>query len=108
MLTALGAETRIKDRLNELQTTTSFLAALDGRISNSRLSEALRGLRDLENADATRLLALTQRMIELRDAFAPVPISWRTPTDVRWMLDNLTANTEEVREAVLQLFREPI
>src|SRR5438034_517090 len=97
MLTALAAETRIKDRLNELQTTTAFLAALDGRISNTRLSDALRGLRDLENEQALRLLALTQKMIDLRDAFAPVPISWRNPTDVRWMLENLTASTDEIR-----------
>jgi hypothetical protein len=108
MLTALAAETRIKDRLNELQTTTAFLAALDGKISNTRLSDALRGLRDLENEQALRLLTLTQKMIEVRDAFAPVPLAWSKPNDVRWMLDNLTASPKEIRQTVLQLFRERI
>ena len=108
MLTALAAEVRIQDRLNELKTTAAFLCKLDGRIGTTRLNRALRGLQDLENADAVRLLALTQKLIDLRDAFAPLPISWENPTDVRYLLENLTASNEEIQQTVLQLFRERI
>jgi hypothetical protein len=108
MLTALAAEVRIQDRLDELKTTAAFLCKLDGHIGTTRLNRALRGLQDLENSDAIRLLTLTQRLVDLRDAFAPVPVSWENPTDIRWMLENLTASTEEIQQAVLQLFRERI
>jgi hypothetical protein len=106
MLASLAAEVRIQERLDQLGASVSFLSALDGRISNSRLNQALRGLKDLELNDAQRILALTARLIELRDAFAPVPISWDRPRDTRWLLENLTATTEEIRKTILTLFRE--
>jgi hypothetical protein len=108
MLTALAAEVRIQDRLDELKTTAAFLCKLDGYIGTTRLNRALRGLQDLENSDAIRLLTLTQRLVDLRDAFAPVPVSWENPIDIRWMLENLTASTQEIQQAVLHLFRERI
>jgi hypothetical protein len=107
-LAILAAEVRIQDRLSELGTTAQFLSALDGRISNSRLSQALRGLKDLENSDAERLLALTKRMVELRECFSPVPIAWKNPVDIQYLLDNLTAPSQEIRQTILQLFRERI
>src|SRR5260370_23158985 len=82
-LATFAAEVQIQDRLNELGTTAQFLSAIDGRISNSRLSQALRGLKDLENPDAERLLALTKRMVEFRECFSTVPIAWKNPVDVQ-------------------------
>jgi hypothetical protein len=106
MLTTLAAENRISVRLNELRTTETFLCRLDGRIGTTRLNKALRGLQDLDNEQARRLLALTQRLLDLRDAFAPLPISWENPADVKYMLDNLTSSPEEIQQTILQLFRE--
>ena len=51
-LPTFSAERRIKSYLDDLQTTAAFLAQLDGGISDSRISIALRGLKDLDNRDA--------------------------------------------------------
>ena len=106
MLPTLSAENRIKRHLNDLQATASFLAVLDGQISDSRLSIALRGLKNLENHHATRLLELAERCVRLRDAFEPIPLDFSQPARIRVLLDNMTASEEEIRRAVQSLFNE--
>ena len=103
---ALAAEVRLQDRLSNLDTTASFLAALDGQISGSRLSQALRGIKNLQNEDAVRLLNLTARLVALREAFSPVPLALTNPTDVRYLLDNLAATDDAIREKVSELFQK--
>ena len=98
-------ETIISTRLDELQTTASFLCSLDGQISSTRLNEALKGRRDLKPDDVTRLLALTQRLIEIRDALCPLPISFDRPGDVRFLLEGLSADRERIRKAISDLFQ---
>jgi len=103
MYTSLSVESRIESRLRELRTTVSFLAALDG-ISNTRLNQALRGHRPLETTDGIRLNDLTLRLVELRDAFAPLPISFSNPEEIRGLL-TVTKTPEEIREIVSKLFQ---
>jgi hypothetical protein len=105
-LPALSAESRLQGRLDELGTTASFVSALDGRISNTRLSQALRGLKHLDNLDAIRLLALTSRLIELQDALRPIPLSLASPQTVKILLEHLTATPDEIRKAVAALFAQ--
>jgi hypothetical protein len=99
----LSPESRIQDNLNELRITASFLAALDGEIGVTKLSQALRGIRPLENPDSIRLLNLTKRLLELRDAFEPVVLSFSVPDEVERML-RITATGEQIREAVAKLY----
>lgn len=103
MYTSLSVESRIESRLRELRTTVSFLAALDG-ISNTRLNQALRGHRPLDATDGVRLNALTLRLVELADAFRPLPISFSNPEEVRGLL-KITAPPEEIREIISKLFQ---
>ena len=105
-LTSLSPEARILDRLNELRATADFICRLDGRLAPTRLSRALRGLHDLSSPDAIRLLELTTKLIELKDALAPIPVSWENPRDIKQMLDNLAVDTEGVQRIISQLFKK--
>lgn len=105
MLTALGAETRIKERLLELNMTAQSLATLAGA-SYQKLSWALRGIKDLENPVALRLLEVTERMMQIHAAFAPLVLSWNRPKDIEWLLENLNRVPEEIPGIVAQLFQE--
>jgi hypothetical protein len=104
MLPTLSAERRIKRHLDDLQATVTFLAILDGQISDSRLSIALRGLKNLENNDSIRLLELLERCIRLRDSFEPIPLSFDQPASIKVLLQNFTASDEEIQRAVAGLF----
>jgi hypothetical protein len=104
-LAALSAENRIKSRLNELGATADFLSSLDGQISGSRLSQALRGLRPLEHRDSERLLALTTRLMNLRDCFGKVPVAFSSAVVVREMLNSLSVDDETLRQTIVRLFQ---
>ena|ERR1700731_139492 len=100
----LSIESRIESRLRELHSNCSFLAALDGKISQTRLNQAMRGHRRLDTADGNRLNELTLRLFELRDAFNPLPISFLNPEEVRVLL-NIRATSNEIREIISKLFQ---
>ena len=82
-------ESTIVDRLNRLRCATATFAAIDGRISNSRLSESLRGLTTLKNDDSRRLMALLSDMEALAAFAAPLPLEFRNPPLVRKLLEDL-------------------
>ena len=103
MYGSLSVERRIESRLKDLRTTVSFLCALDGLISNTRLNQGLRGHKPLDPLDGVRLNALTLRMVELADALRPIPVNFSNPEEVRNLLA-IVKTPEEVREIVGRLF----
>lgn len=104
MYASLSVESRIEGRLRDLRTTVSFLCALDGRISNTRLNQALRNHRPLDPKDGNRLNALTLRLVELADAMRPIPVDFGNPEEIRALLA-IQKSPEEIRAIVAQLFQ---
>jgi hypothetical protein len=105
-LPTLSAENRLRRKILDLGCTAQFVAALDGGLSPSRLSQALSGIKVLENKDAERLLALCDKCIVFRDAFLPVPVSFSEPGVIRPLLDKLAVEPEDVQRTISDLFRE--
>ncbi len=104
MYASLSVESRIESRLRDLRTTVSFLCALDGRVSNTRLNQALRGHRPLDVQDGNRLNSLTLRLVELADSMRPIPVNFSNPEEVRGLLD-IRKSPDEIRALVAQLFQ---
>ena len=103
---SLSAEVRIEDRLRDLNASAIFLAVLSG-ITPSKLNLALRGMRPLSNEDAKALLDLTQRLVELRDALQPIPLSLLNPGSIQNLLDQIEkyeVTPEQIRAMVQTLF----
>lgn len=101
---ALSVESRIEQRLRELRSSISFLAALDAIISQTRLNSALRGHRRLDARDSVRLNELTLRLMELSEGLAPLPISFSNPEEIRRLLE-IKKSKDEISEVVAQLFQ---
>jgi hypothetical protein len=82
-------ESNIVERLNRLRCPIATFAAIDGQISNSRLSESLRGLTLLRNEDSSRLMSLLSEMERLAALAAPMPLEFRNPPLVRQLLEDM-------------------
>jgi hypothetical protein len=80
-------EIRINERLFLTGCAVSNLAAINGRISQSRLSRALAGQKPLENEDGMSLLGTLDEMIELMRTSMAVP-DWGKHDDIRQALDS--------------------
>jgi hypothetical protein len=85
-LATYSSENRILGGMQTLGITADHLATLDGSISPSRLSAAFRGVRDLETAQAERLLQLLAELSDLAASVRPVPISWRDTAAIKTLL----------------------
>jgi hypothetical protein len=99
-------ENILRDRLGLLNCSTSFLAALAG-VPQSRLSLAFNGTRSLDRDDANRLKELTAQLLELVEAFKPVPLALQNPAEVQLLLSALHKNSvgvAEVRQKIAELF----
>ncbi len=105
-MTPLSAEARIASRLRDLGASLIFLSVL-ADMPPTRLSFGLRGLKPLSNSDAEKLLNLTQRLVELRDAMLPIPIALTQPAVVEAFLERLDQKglgPEEIRALVQKIF----
>ncbi len=105
-MTPLSAEARIASRLRDLGASVIFLSVL-ADMPPTRLSFGLRGLKPLSNSDAEKLLNLTQRLVELRDAMLPIPIALTQPAVVEAFLERLDQKglgPEEIRALVQKIF----
>jgi hypothetical protein len=98
----LSAENRIRERMQSLRVSAAFLAAISG-VEATRLSLAFRGIRDLPNEDATKLLELTRDLVELSEAVKPFALPDDVPGMAR-VLKHLRGKSEEVETAVAKLF----
>ena len=97
MLTSLSPERRILQKLAALDLSADHLAVIDGAISPSRLSQAFRGVKTLENPTAERLFRLLDELAELQQMLAPVPILWRDVAAIRMLSEAKRADRLEVK-----------
>jgi transcriptional regulator with XRE-family HTH domain len=92
-----SAENRILGRMQALGLTADHLATLDGSISPSRLSAAFRGVKNLENPTAERLLRLLDELDELTSSLSPIPISWKATAAIKTLLAAKRSQQLEIR-----------
>ncbi|MGA2422296.1 MAG: hypothetical protein ABSG69_19640 [Candidatus Acidiferrum sp.] len=97
MRATFSHENQILAAMKSLGLTADHLTALDGLISPSRLSAALRGVRDLDTPQAQRLLKLLAELNELVESLSPVPVSWRNTTAIRQLLAAKRENRLAIR-----------
>jgi hypothetical protein len=100
---SLSIENRILSRLQELRTSATFLAALDGQISQTGLAQAIRGIKRLDNRDGERLGSLTLRLLALRDAFYPLCLNFDDLDGVRALL-KIQASDSEIQATIQKWF----
>jgi hypothetical protein len=103
----LDSRNRVRGRLQDLGMSAIALAKLSG-IPASRINLGLRNLADWSPADQNCLLDLTIRLQEIRDAFAPLPLSMGDPEQLRNLLDHVDRNNitpADIRELVQTIFK---
>lgn len=106
MNASLSAENRINARLGEMNLSASFLCAL-ADIPGSRLSQALRGIKALDNEDARIFLNLLDELEAWVKAFEPVPFALDNPSRVKNFLKlvhDLDLTTLSVEETIQRMF----
>lgn len=98
MLTS--TEIRIQQKLVELNCAGSNLAAINGKISQSRLSRALAGQKPLENLDGFSLLETLNEMAELARESRVFP-DWSQHDSIRQALEARRLAHKVIREEQL-------
>ena len=104
-LPSCSAEKRIVDLMHELNCSNTFGAAL-ARINPTVLSNALRGIRQLENEIASELLETLNYLMEISENVRPFEIPLRNATEVRdlvWKLKKAGVTGETVREGISKI-----
>jgi hypothetical protein len=80
-------ESSIQNRMQKLGgITASFLARLTD-VPETRLSQAFRGIRDLDNQHIFEIAKALNELEELQTACAPVPVSFVSPKVIRAVLE---------------------
>lgn len=80
-------ENLIQERLRKLgNVTADFLAQLSG-VPGSRISQAFRNIRDLDNVHVVEIDKILRDLEELATAVAPIPVSFTSPKVVRAILE---------------------
>jgi len=85
MLTSFSVESRLQRKMDRLGITADFLSVLAG-IPASRLSQAFRGIRALDNAQGSVLERLIDSLEELANRAAPLPLSFKNPAAIKEVL----------------------
>jgi hypothetical protein len=86
MFASLSAEVRAPILMRELGVSNAFVAALCG-IEETKLSKALRQLKELPNEDAKKLMVILPRLIDLRDSLDPLTLDLKNAANARRVLD---------------------
>jgi hypothetical protein len=66
--------------------TADFLASLSG-VPGTRLSQAFRGVRELDNDQIVHLSSTLKELEDLTVALAPIPIAFKNPRAIREVLE---------------------
>jgi hypothetical protein len=104
MFASLSPEVRGPQMMRELSVSNAFIAALC-RIEQTRLSYAFRQLKPLSNEEGLRLTQTLGRLIEIREAVAPLAIDLKNPANARLVLDAFEGqDAEAIRQKVSSLF----
>lgn len=82
----MGLERQIFQRITNLGASNDAVASLSG-INTGKLSQASRGLKDLNYDESAALARVVTEMEQLKDAYPGVPINWRRVSDVRDLLE---------------------
>jgi hypothetical protein len=104
MLTALCPEVRGPQMMRELGVSNAFVSALC-RIEQTKLSWAFRGLKPLLNDDGRHLTQTLGRLIEIREAIAPLQIDLKNAANARLVLDAFDGHdVSAIRIKISKLF----
>jgi hypothetical protein len=90
--------------MRELGVSNAFVAALC-KIEQTKLSLALRQLKALDNSEGLRLTQTLRRLIEIREACAPLQIDLKNAANARLVLDAFDGqDAEAIRVKISSLF----
>ena len=80
-------EDLIQERMRKLDSMTAdFLASFSG-VPGSRLSQAFRGIRDLDNAQVVTIDKSLSELEALAESIAPIPVAFRNAKVIRAILE---------------------
>jgi hypothetical protein len=83
----MSHENLIQERMRKLDNMTAdFLANLSG-IPGTRLSQAFRGIRDLDNDQVVLISNTLKEVEELAESVAPIPVAFRNAKVIRAVLE---------------------
>jgi hypothetical protein len=98
-LATFSVERRLKQALFDMGCSASQFAVISGLISQQRLSQALSGLKPLENRHGIALEACVKEIQELVQSTLPLSIDFRNVTGVKQALETRRlAKKEQVAE----------
>src|SRR5260370_15695858 len=98
----LSAEARIRDLAYELRPSNAFVAAL-GKVNPTELSNALLGIKALDNQVASDLLATLTYLMQISEALRPFTIPMSNAKETRELIHQLQSagvTPESVREGI--------
>ena len=106
MFASLSPEVRGPQMMRELGISNAFVCALC-RIEATKLSYAFRQLKPLGNEEGLRLTQTLGRLIEIREAVAPLQIDLKNPTNARLVLDAFKGqDVEAIRARISAIFEQ--
>jgi hypothetical protein len=104
MFASLSPEVRAPQMMRELGISSAFISALC-RIEQTKLSFAFRQIKPLSNEEGLRLTQTLGRLIEIREAVAPLAIDLKNPSNARLLLDSFEGqDAETIRRKISTLF----
>jgi hypothetical protein len=104
MFASLSPEVRAPQMMRELGVSGAFVSALC-RIEQTRLSFAFRQIKPLSNEEGLRLTQTLNRLIEIREAVAPLSIDLKSPANARLVLDAFEGqDAESIRTKISTIF----
>ena len=92
---SLSIENLLIEKMAKLNCSAAFISLVSG-YSQTKLSQALSGLRPLPSQDALGLLQQVRRMEKLIEQVAPIPVSFKNPTAIRELMDAMDAGRVRV------------
>jgi hypothetical protein len=104
MFASLSPEVRAPQMMRELGVSNAYVSALC-QIEETKLSKAFRQIKALPNEEGRRLTDTLLRLIELREAVAPLLIDLRNPDNARRVLKAFDGqDAEMIRAKISSLF----
>jgi hypothetical protein len=83
----MSHENMIQERMRKLDNMTAdFLANLSG-VPGTRLSQAFRGLRQLDNEQVVLISKTLKEVEDLAESVAPIPVAFRNAKVIRAVLE---------------------
>jgi predicted component of type VI protein secretion system len=101
---SMSPEVRAPRLMREIGVSNAFIAALC-HIEQTKLSMAFRQLKDLSNAEGQRLMGTLGRLVEIREAIAPLQIDLKNAANARLVLEAFEGqDAEAIKQKASALF----